>query len=184
MPTIAIGGSARNIGKTSLICALIAALPECRWTAVKVTSHDHGKPALIWEETQAGQETDTARYRSAGASRALLITARDGKIPVAELQAVIADDRWLIFETNQIQSLPKPDVILALIGSEKTESKPSFVAVVRRADAFVCTSESCGPTLNRDPRPRPVFVLSDLQHISLELTQWMRARLGLPAPAR
>lgn len=183
MPTVAIGGNARNVGKTSLICALIAAFPERPWTAVKITSHDHGKPTLVWEETQAGQGTDTARYRSAGARRALLVTTRAGEIPLAELRATIAKGRWLIFETNQILSLGKPDIVLGLIGSAATESKPSFAEVRQHADAFVSTSDSDRlPAFEADPRP--VFALPDLRNISPELIDWMRSRLGLPAWAR
>ena len=178
MPTIVVGGSGRKVGKTSLICGLIAALPECRWTAVKITSHDHGKSESIWEETQAGQGTDTARYLSAGARRALLVTVSDGVIPTAELQAAVAPGRWLIFESNQMLSPAKPDVLLGVIGPEETASKPSFAAIRERADAFVCTSlPSPRPTLQDDSCP--VFVLPDLLHISSDLIGWMRARLGL-----
>jgi hypothetical protein len=41
MAIIVVGGSNRGVGKTSLVCGLIAALPEYRWTAVKITTHDH-----------------------------------------------------------------------------------------------------------------------------------------------
>src|SRR5579863_9866900 len=75
MPIIVVGGSGRGVGKTSLVCGLISALDELRWTAVKISTHDHGKPKPIWEETSAGAETDTARYLTAGAERALLVTA-------------------------------------------------------------------------------------------------------------
>ena len=53
------------------------ALPEIPWTAVKITTHEHGrergqdKTTPIWEETAPGEGTDTARYLSAGARRAL-----------------------------------------------------------------------------------------------------------------
>ena len=39
-----VGGSNRGVGKTTLVCALIAALPEYRWNAVKITTHDHRQP--------------------------------------------------------------------------------------------------------------------------------------------
>jgi hypothetical protein len=41
MAIIVVGGSNRGVGKTSLVCGLIAALPEYRWTAVKITADDH-----------------------------------------------------------------------------------------------------------------------------------------------
>ena len=44
MAIIVVGGSNRGVGKTTLVCALIAALPEYRWNAVKITTHDHRQP--------------------------------------------------------------------------------------------------------------------------------------------
>ena len=44
MAIVVIGGSNRGVGKTSLVCGLIAALPDYRWTAVKVTTHNHSQP--------------------------------------------------------------------------------------------------------------------------------------------
>jgi hypothetical protein len=75
MATVVVGGSNRGVGKTALICGLIAALPEFRWTAIKITGHDHGQPKPVWEETEPGQGTDTARYLAAGAERSLLLAS-------------------------------------------------------------------------------------------------------------
>jgi hypothetical protein len=41
MATVVIGGQASGVGKTGLICALMAAMPERRWTAIKVTQCSH-----------------------------------------------------------------------------------------------------------------------------------------------
>jgi hypothetical protein len=180
MPMIVVGGTTRKAGKTALICGLIAAFPECPWTAIKMTSHDHGEPEPVCEETRSGQGTDTARYLAAGARRAFLITTRDGKFPEAALRDVLVDDRWLIFETNQVQSLPRPDIILALIGSQIFEPKPSFAALVRIADAVVYEGPRPGAALPQSSASG--FILPDLMHPSRELIQWMRRRLGLPAP--
>src|SRR6266436_1909073 len=38
MAIIVVGGHTRNIGKTSVVAGLIAALPEMHWTAFKVTA--------------------------------------------------------------------------------------------------------------------------------------------------
>ena len=83
MAIVVVGGSDRNVGKTSLICGLIAPLPEFQWAAVKITSHAHGVRDAVWEETAAGQGTDTARYLAAGARRAFLLTATDEELPIA-----------------------------------------------------------------------------------------------------
>ena len=39
MALIVIGGHSRNVGKTSVVAGLIAALPEYNWTAFKITQH-------------------------------------------------------------------------------------------------------------------------------------------------
>ena len=39
---VVVGGHSRNIGKTSVVAGLIAALPEFGWTAVKITQYGHG----------------------------------------------------------------------------------------------------------------------------------------------
>jgi hypothetical protein len=44
MAIIVVGGSNRGVGKTALVCGLIAALPEYRWNAVKITTHEHPQP--------------------------------------------------------------------------------------------------------------------------------------------
>jgi hypothetical protein len=62
MAILVVGGSHRGVGKTALVCGLMGALPEYRWIAIKITSDDHCKPTSIFEETEIGQGTDTARY--------------------------------------------------------------------------------------------------------------------------
>ena len=41
MAIIVIGGQSRNIGKTAVVCSLISAMPERRWTAIKITQCKH-----------------------------------------------------------------------------------------------------------------------------------------------
>ncbi|HYE26327.1 MAG TPA: hypothetical protein VEG32_14135, partial [Clostridia bacterium] len=42
MAVIVVGGHSRNVGKTSIVAGLIAATPEVRWTAMKITQYGHG----------------------------------------------------------------------------------------------------------------------------------------------
>jgi hypothetical protein len=49
MAVIVVGGGGRGAGKTALVCGLMRALPEIKWTAVKITTHEHGKETPIWE---------------------------------------------------------------------------------------------------------------------------------------
>ncbi len=55
MAVIVVGGSGRGAGKTALVCGLIRALPEIPWTAIKVTSHGHGKPTPSGKKPRRGR---------------------------------------------------------------------------------------------------------------------------------
>ena len=87
MAIVVVGGSTKDIGKTALVCAIISALRRLRLDRRKdyrpqlraadtVDRDSRQKIAdpTVWEETNPGQETDTARYLAAGARRALLVT--------------------------------------------------------------------------------------------------------------
>lgn len=50
MAIIVIGGSNRDVGKTTLVCGLIAALSDYRWTAVKITADSPGQPVSAGRE--------------------------------------------------------------------------------------------------------------------------------------
>jgi len=53
MAIIVVGGSNRGVGKTALVCGLIAVLPDYRWTAVKITTHNHQQPVSPGRENIA-----------------------------------------------------------------------------------------------------------------------------------
>src|SRR5258706_5242038 len=88
MAIVVVGGHTRNIGKTSVVAGLIAALPERRWTAFKVTQFGHGmcsangEPcdcetadhtvAISEERAGGGSTTDSGLYPAAGAGRSFL----------------------------------------------------------------------------------------------------------------
>ena len=94
---IVVGGHTRSIGKTQLVCDLIAALPKAHWLAGKITQYGHGvcaqngencdcapsehAVALDWE--LAGQpltkaDSDSARFLLAGAERAFWLRTKQG----------------------------------------------------------------------------------------------------------
>jgi hypothetical protein len=174
MPVIVVGGSGRGVGKTALMCELIAAFPAIHWTAVKITSHAHGKLGPVWEESVSGKGTDTARYLAAGAKRALLVTAHDGALPINELLNALENDANVIFESNSVLGQWKVDLCIAVIGSSKAERKQSFVPFLERADAFVVPAdlESLGL-----PNAKPVFRWGNGTPISPAITDWLCERL-------
>ncbi|HEX4757150.1 MAG TPA: hypothetical protein VH308_04175 [Terracidiphilus sp.] len=181
MAIVVVGGSGRGVGKTTLICGLIAALPERSWIAVKISSHVHGTAHPMWEEKESGQGTDTARYRTAGARRAFLLSAPDG----TALQRVL-DQLWaeceaganFIFESNRILEYVRPDLCLMVRGG--TEPKPSFLSAVRVADAIVVRAKADqvpSENLAGRRRPIPVFHLASLEQISPAMRNWASEKL-------
>jgi hypothetical protein len=172
---IVVGGSGKGVGKTSLVCGLIAALPEFQWTAVKVTSHSYGATAPIWEETEAGLGTDTARYLEAGADRALLVGSGSGLVPLDELWAAVGRGADLIFESNTIAGQVEADLCLGVVGSE-ADVKPSFEPFMMRMDAAVVVA-GARTVLGAGELTVPVFRLEHMERVSPEMVRWVRGRL-------
>ena len=101
---IVVGGNARGVGKTTLICAIIRAFPQGQWRALKVTPHDH------WKESG-----DTQRFRAAGAIEAYLRS-------VAHLPA-LETGNWII-ESNRILHLLTPDAYIFIQAADPPDEKP------------------------------------------------------------
>src|SRR5215470_3024731 len=98
MSTIVIGGHTRNVGKTSVVAGLISALPEFRWTAMKITQYGHGICSAngqacdcatgdhswaISEEKNRDGKSDTSRFLVAGAVNAWWVRTEQGRLAEA-----------------------------------------------------------------------------------------------------
>jgi hypothetical protein len=185
MAMVVIGGSRRGVGKTALVCGLIAVLPEIRWTAVKVTTHNHGNSQPLWEETSPGQGTDTARYLAAGAQRAFLASPalREGSfVPnfpllLAELWSKLGPGAHVLFESNRIVDYLKPDLSLVVDGGlGHSGRKASFRIAALHADAMVSHSDA-DRMIGGDEQSKPIFHLAALERISAQMEAWLRRRL-------
>lgn len=185
MAMIVVGGSGRGVGKTSLVCGLIAAMREFPWTAVKIAAHQHGVSEPVWEERAAGQGSDTARYLAAGAKQAFLLTAQDeSKLPsiVEQLWPKLRQDSPVIFESNRIVHHLRPDLcLLVRRGPERADYKSSFEQAIRFADAMIEQREA-DRMLQRGfesgDRSGPIFYLASLECISAEMRFWVREQLA------
>ena len=90
---VVVGGHTRSIGKTQLVCDIIAAFPKTEWIAGKITQYGHGVCAqngencdcapeehvcaLDWEK-RADTGTDSARFLAAGAKRSFWLRTKQG----------------------------------------------------------------------------------------------------------
>ena len=159
---IVVGGHTRSIGKTQLVCDVIAAFPDKNWVAGKITQYGHGVCAqnggncdcaptehvcaLDWE-TRTDSGTDTARFLAAGARRSFWLRTKQGflaeglpllRAAVKEAGAVSCGDLpTLILESNSLMQFLKPSLYFAVIDPAKEDFKDSARAALDRADALV-----------------------------------------------
>lgn len=178
---IVVGGHTRNIGKTQLVCDVIAAFPHANWIAGKITQYGHGvcaqngdncdcAPAdhvcaFNWE-TRADSGTDSARFLAAGARRSFWLRTKQGFLAAglpllrAALHETMEQSEGepppLILESNSLLQFLKPSLYLAVIDPAKEDFKESARAALDRADALVLrgTSEvlqAAGPAWTKLP---------------------------------
>jgi len=154
MPLIVIGGHTRNIGKTSVVAGIIAALPHLNWTAMKITQHGHhicsangescdcetpDHSLAISEERSPHTGTDTSRFLAAGAKRVFWVRTRQGELAEAmpRVRKLIADAENTILESNSVLRFLQPDLSLALLDPTIADFKPSALRYLDRTDALI-----------------------------------------------
>src|SRR5579864_6048549 len=119
MAIVVIGGHSRNVGKTSVVAGLIAALRSYNWTAFKVTQFGHGRCSLngepcdcaprdrcwsITEEKDRSGKSDSSRFLVAGAKRAFWVRTEQGRLheAVPTIARRLAESENAILESNSI----------------------------------------------------------------------------------
>jgi len=110
---VVVGGSARKVGKTTVVCEIVAATKQAQWFAVKISPHAHEPSAF----------GDTERYLAAGAARALLTT----ELPPLEGNVIL--------ESTSAMDILKPDLFVYVLGAGS--GKPSALKHVGKADFTV-----------------------------------------------
>ncbi len=156
MAIVVVGGHTRNIGKTSVVAGLIAAMPEMQWVAFKITQFGHGvcsangEPCncdtgdhtmAISEERNRNSGTDSSRYLAAGAARAYWVRTRQGQLAEAmpRVRKLLGEAENCIVESNSILRFLKPDVFVSVLDPATADFKDSAKRYLDRADAVVLT---------------------------------------------
>ena len=160
---IVVGGHTRSIGKTQLVCDLIAAFPNENWIAGKITQYGHGVGAqngencdcapeeehvcaIGWE--MRASETDSGRFLAAGARRAFWLRTKQGFLaegmPLLRraLHELEGETDWsepglVILESNTLLQFLKPSLYLMVLDPSKADFKESARLQMDRASAFV-----------------------------------------------
>ena len=159
MAIIVIGGHSRSVGKTSVVAGLIAALPEFRWTAIKITQYGHGICSAngelcdcatddhswaVSEERDRGGESDTSRFLLSGAVRSLWVRTRQGMLAEAmpRVRKELAGAENAIIESNSVMRFLRPDLYLTVLDTATADFKTSAQEFLDRADAVVLHDSS------------------------------------------
>jgi hypothetical protein len=158
---IVVGGHTRSIGKTQLVCDLIAAFPRENWIAGKITQYGHGVCAqngencdcapdehvcaISWEK--GASDTDSGRFLAAGARRSFWLRTKQGFLAegMPLLRKALNDPQdddqsappRVILESNTLLQFLKPSLYLMVLDTSKGDFKDSARLQLDRASAFV-----------------------------------------------
>jgi hypothetical protein len=205
MAVIVVGGHTRNIGKTSVVAGLIAAMPELRWTAIKITQFGHGvcsangEPCdcetadhtiAVSEERDAASGTDTSRYLAAGAVRSMWVRTRQGQLAeamprVRQLLAGAEDVGGnVILESNSVLRFLQPDLSLSVLDPSVEDFKPSAMRYLDRVDALIVPEGAVFPegwagVSSRLLERKRRFAFTPPEYCPAELAAFVAARCAL-----
>ncbi len=165
---VVVGGGGRKAGKTELVCAIVRALPQMHWTAVKVSHPHSGAGWSMAEEFNGSGRADTSRYLLAGAARAYWVQAAAGDLPAAAgaIREAIRG-RNAIIESNAIVDFLDPGLYLMVLGGEG-EPKESARRRMDRVDAFVRWDAAGGEWLGK-----PLFGAARGAPLPAPLLRWI-----------
>jgi hypothetical protein len=201
MPLIVIGGHSRNVGKTSVVAGLIAALRDYNWTALKITQYGHGVCSVdgepchcatddhswsISEEKDRSGESDTSRFLVAGATRAWWVRTQQGRLAeaVPTIRRKLAEAENVILESNSILKFVRPDLYLSVLDPATEDFKKSAQEFLDLADAVVLHEGAGKPLWDgvslKPTAGRPIFRICPPQYVTAEMVEFVRGKLTHP----
>jgi hypothetical protein len=199
MAIIVVGGHSRSVGKTSLVAGLIAALPEFRWTAMKITQYGHGICSAngkvcncatddhswaVTEERDRSGESDSSRFLVSGATRSLWVRTRQGKLaeamPRVRKELAAADNA--ILESNSVMRFLRPNLYLTVLDGATADFKTSAQEFLDRADAVILhdqTEDVMWSNVSLRPVARkPMFRIRPPEYVTDELIEFVKKQLA------
>lgn len=205
MAIVVIGGHSRSVGKTSVVAGLIAALPDFRWTAFKITQYGHGICSAdgqtcdcatgdhswaISEEKNRNGASDTSRFLAAGAERAWWVRTEQGRLAEAmpDVRAKLAGAANVIFESNSVLKFVRPDLYLTVLDPSTADFKGSAREFLDLASAVLLHEAKHSPAwphVSLKPvAEKPVFRIAPPTYVTAEIIEFVRRRLADPATCR
>jgi hypothetical protein len=202
MAIVVVGGHSRNVGKTSVVAGLVAALPAFNWTAFKMTQFGHGRCSLngepcdcaptdrcwaITEEKDRSGMSDSSRFLVAGAKRAFWVRTEQGRLQEAlpAIQRKFGEAENVIVESNSILQFVDPDLYITVLDPATEDFKASAQKYLERADAVVLHGKDDSPRWSEVKAEMftqaPVFRIVPPKYVNDDLVAFTADRLGVGA---
>jgi len=200
MAIVVVGGHSRNVGKTSVVVGLIAALQEFNWTAMKITQYGHGVCSrdgktchcanedhtwAISEEKYPSGESDTSRFLRAGAARVWWVRTEQGRLAEAmpTIRRRLAESQNVILESNSILKFIRPDLYITVLDPSTEDFKRSAQEFLDRADAVILHEhpeetkfEWEGISL-KPVKNCPIFRIKPPAYVTPEIVEFVRSKI-------
>lgn len=202
MAIVVIGGHSRNVGKTSVVAGLIAALRSYNWSAFKVTQFGHGRCSLngkpcqcatadhAWamtEEKDRLGKSDSSRFLAAGAKHSYWVRTAVGKLAEAmpAIERRLNEAENAILESNSILKFIQPDMYISVLDPAVEDFKNSARQYLSRADALIVhendDNQNGGNGSWRDVSLKgthlPVFRIREPEYVTGEVVEFVEERL-------
>jgi hypothetical protein len=200
MAIVVIGGHSRNVGKTSVVAGLIAGLPDCNWSAMKITQYGHGVCSLdggschcatddhtwgISQEKDRSGESDTSRFLLAGAARVWWVRTEQGRLAEAmpAIRRRLAESQNVILESNSILKFIHPHVYITVLDPATEDFKSSAQEFLDRADAVILHQHGdrdkfAWEGISLKPVAScPIFRVRPPAYVTPEIVQFVKAKI-------
>jgi len=182
-----------------VVAGLIAALPEYKWTALKITQYGHGICSqngeschcatddhtwAISEEEDRSGDSDTSRFLVAGAERAWWIRTEQGRLAEAmpAIRRRLSESSNVILESNSILKFVRPDLYLTVLDPATADFKRSAQEFLDFADAVILNGAAnaaawTGVSL-KPVAGKPVFQIQPPEYVTGEIVAFVKRRVG------
>lgn len=190
-----VGGHAKHVGKTSVVAGLIAAMPEMRWTAIKISVSGHAicsgadgrcdcvnanHTVAVTEQMKASAETDSGRFLLAGATRSFWLRTYaehlDEAMPWIRSELERAENA--VFESNSIVKFLRPDVYLSVVDPAVADFKDSAKMFLECADAVLVPEGGWREGAPKIAEATVVLPMRPPVYVTQEVVEFVRKRLG------
>jgi molybdopterin-guanine dinucleotide biosynthesis protein len=138
-----IGGTGRNVGKTTLVCDIISHFSQKQdIVGLKITNHFHAglyDTFFLHEEKKTDGTKDSSRMLNAGATKVFYIESEAGNLETAflEFSKKVKPRQLIVCESNGLSELVNPGVYLMVDRVGNQENKSSALKAMSKVDAVV-----------------------------------------------